>query len=325
MSATCRLYRSGVLETAEVDFAEISEILKEPDTLVWLDITGPTEERIELLGEEFGFHELALEDSVQRHERPKIEQYEHYYFVVAYGVAAEGEHLVEHEMAMFVGHNYLVTVRKDPPFNLDPVVKRWEAHSELAAEGGGYLLYILLDEIVDGYFDALDVYEDRSEEVEESVFGERTDRAERQVQEGIFQLKKELLRFRRAVAPLREVLDVMQRRGVDIVTAALEPYYRDVYDHVLRATDFVDNLRDLLSSALEAHLSVVSNRLNEVMKELTSWAAIVLVPTLIAGIYGMNFRHMPELSWTLGYPFALGLMLVSAMLLYRMFKKRNWL
>jgi magnesium transporter len=141
----------------------------------------------------------------------------------------------------------------------------------------------------------------------------------------IFELKKQLLKFRRVVAPLREVLDVMQRRTIDVVTEPLEPYYRDVYDHVLRASDFVDSLRDILSSALEAHLAVVSNRLNEVMKNLTSWGAIILVPTLIAGIYGMNFRHMPELSWWVGYPLALGLMLASGLALHRMFKRRGWL
>src|SRR5439155_12631647 len=144
-------------------------------------------------------------------------------------------------------------------------------------------------------------------------------------QNQIFRLKKDLLVFRRTVAPLRDVLDVMQRRTIDVVTGALEPYYRDVYDHVLRATDYVDNIRDLLSSALEAYLSVVSNRLNEVMKVLTSWAAIILVPTLIAGIYGMNFVHMPELRWRYGYVFALVLMLGSGLLLYRMFKRRGWL
>jgi magnesium transporter len=145
------------------------------------------------------------------------------------------------------------------------------------------------------------------------------------VQNEIFRLKKDLLKFRRGVAPLREVLDVLQRRTVDVVTERLEPYYRDVYDHVLRVTDFVDSLRDLLSSALEASLAVVSNRLNEVMKKLTSWAAIILVPTLIAGIYGMNFDHMPELNWVIGYPLALAFMALSAAVLWRMFRRRGWL
>jgi magnesium transporter len=322
MGITCRLYVDGRLETEAFDPERIDQVLQRPESLVWLDIEDPTEEKLAVLAKEFGFHELAIEDSLHPHQRPKIEQFDTYFFLIAYGMTIAGGRLAKHELAVFVGRNYLVTVRKEPALDLDPVVKRWEANSELTAEGGGYLLYVLLDEIVDGYFTALDHYEDRTEEVEDSVFGES---AEREVQSEIFELKKDLMWFRRVIAPLREVLDVMQRRTVDVVTPALEPYYRDVYDHVLRATDFVDSLRDILSSVLEASLAVISNRLNEVMKSLTSWAAIILVPTLIAGIYGMNFQHMPELNWLFGYPFALALMLVSGVVLYRAFKRRGWL
>ncbi len=322
MSIACRLYVDGRLQEAEFDPVKIDEVLKRPDSLVWLDIEDPTEEKLAVLAEEFGFHELAIEDSLHPHQRPKIEQYGTYFFLVAYGVTIESGGLAKHELAAFVGRNYLVTVRKPPAYDLAPVVKRWEANSELTAEGGGYLLYVLMDEIVDGYFTALDHYEDRTEEVEDTVFGEG---GHGQVQSEIFGLKKDLVHFRRMVSPLRDVLDVMQRRTVDVVTPSLEPYYRDVYDHVLRATDFVDSLRDILSSALEASLAVISNRLNEVMKSLTSWGAIILVPTLIAGIYGMNFRHMPELEWYYGYPFALGLMVVSGLVLYRVFRHRGWL
>lgn len=322
MSIACRLYSEGRLQEEKFDPSRIDEVLKRHGSMVWLDIEDPTEENLAMLAEEFGFHELAIEDSLHPHQRPKIEQYETHFFLVAYGITVEGDGLVEHEMTAFVGRNYLVTVRKPPALDLGAVVKRWEAHEDLAAEGGGYLLYVLLDEIVDGYFEVLDYYEDRSEEIEDQVFGGA---AHVQVQNEIFGLKKDLIRFRRTISPLRAVLDVMQRRTVDVVTVPLEPYYRDVYDHVLRATDFVDGLRDILSSALEASLAVISNRLNEVMKNLSSWAAIILVPTLIAGIYGMNFVHMPELNWLFGYPFALGLMLISGLTLYRVFKRRGWL
>src|SRR2546425_399367 len=327
MPMPSRLYRDGRLERTEFDEAQVGELLKERGALLWLDIEGPTEEDMGMLGRAFGFHELALEDCLHPHQRPKIEQYGSYYFLVAYAVTADRIDLQGHELAAFVGHDYLVTVRKDPPYDLAEVIKRSEAHSELCKEGGAYLLYLLLDEIVDGYFAALDQLEDASEEVEDAVFREQEPPAEEEMgrQGQIFQLKKELLKFRRVVAPLREVLDVMQRQTIDVVTAPLEPYYRDVYDHVLRAADFVDSLRDILSSALEAHLAVVSNRLNEIMKVLTSWGAIILVPTVIAGIYGMNFRQMPELKWFFGYPFALGLMVLSGLILYRAFKRRGWL
>ena len=322
MTVTNRLYCDGRLEEHDFDPERVSEELQKPGAMVWLDIDDPTEESIAMLGREFGFHELALEDCLHPHQRPKIEQYGSYFFLVSYGVTVEGEDLVPHEMAMFVGRNYLVTVRKRPAFDLKGVLARWDAHTDLAEEGGGYLLYILLDEVVDGYFDAVDAYQERIEALEDEVFGAdpSTDTHER-----IFQFRKELSQFRRSMAPLRDVLDVMQRRTIDVVTVGLEPYFRDVYDHVLRATDFVDGLRDILASALEANLTVVSNRLNEVMKELTAWAAIILLPTLIAGIYGMNFRHMPELSWLLGYPLAVGLMLLSAGVLYVIFKRRDWL
>ena len=327
MTFTCRLYRDGHLREGEFDPSAISDFLAEPDVLLWVDLEHPTEQEAAMLGQEFGFHELALEDCLQPHQRPKIEQYGSYYFLVAYAVAFADDDVVEREMDAFVGRNYLVTVRKEPAFDLTEVIKRVEVHGDLCKEGGAYLLYLLLDEIVDGYFDALAGLEDVSEEVEDLVFREQDAPGIGEVgrQGRIFQLKKQLLQFRRVASPLRDVLDVMQRRTIDVVTVPLEAYYRDVYDHVLRATDYLDNLRDILSSALEAHLAVVSNRLNEIMKSLTSWGAIILVPTLIAGIYGMNFHHMPELNWLLGYPFALALMAVSAMLLHRVFKRRGWL
>jgi magnesium transporter len=322
VTVTTRLYCGGRLEEVDFDPDRIDRELEQPDALVWLDLDEPTPDKIAMLGREFGFHPLALEDCLHEHQRPKIEQYEGYYFLVAYGIDVAGTELAPHEMAVFVGHRFLVTVRKPPAFDLAEVLKRWDAHAEQVGEGGGYLLYILLDEIVDGYFDALDVLEDRTEEVEDVVLaGEATPRS----QSDIFQLRKQLIQFRRGMAPLREVLDVLQRRTADVVTPGLEPYYRDVYDHVLRATDFLDSLRDILSSALEANLSIISNRLNEVMKKLTAWAAIILVPALIAGIYGMNFRHMPELRWRWGYPYALGLMAAICAGLWWMFKRRDWL
>jgi magnesium transporter len=322
MSVTARLYSRGRLRDPHFDPVGVDEAIRDAANVVWVDVADPSDADIDLLGSEFGFHPLALEDCVHPHQRPKIEQYETYFFLVAYGATLDGNELVEHEVAIFVGSNYLVTVRKSPAFDLSGAIKRWDAHEGLSVEGGGYFLYILLDEIVDGYFGVLDGYEDRVEDIEDQVFGEVV---EEETQTEIFRLKKDLLHFRRRAAPLREVLDVMQRRLVPVVTEGLEPYYRDVYDHVLRATDFVDALRDLLSSALDAFLAVVSNRLNGVMKQLTAWAGIILVPTLIAGIYGMNFEHIPELDWLLGYPFALALMAASALALFVTFKRRGWL
>lgn len=321
MSISARLYRDGRCVDSNLDPDRVDEVLPEAGVLVWLDVAEPTEQDMAKLAEEFGFHELALEDCMHSHQRPKIEQYEGYYFIIFYGAQTGDAGLVEQETAVFVGSNYLVTVRKAPMLDTNMVVERWDARPELTKEGGGYLLYILLDSIVDQYFTVLDAYEDRTEDLEERLI-EGADAANAQE---IFALKKQLVRFRRSIAPLRDVLDVMTRGTSTIVTRPLEPYYRDVYDHILRVTDYVDSLRDLLATALEAHLSLVSNRLNLVMKSLTSWGAIILVPTLIAGIYGMNFQHMPELGWRYGYPYALGLMLASSFTLYKVFKRRGWL
>jgi magnesium transporter len=320
---TCRLYRNGQREQLDLEPSQISDVLGTDDATVWLDMDEPTPEKLEVLKEEFGFHELALEDSLHPHQRSKVDEYDTHYFLIVYALTPQaGSGHILHEVAVFVGPQYLVTIRKDPAYELTNVAKRWEAHSELVKEGGGYLLYILLDEIVDGYFTLLDEYEDQTEIVEDQVLAEQVDP---QTRGTIFELKKHLLLFRRGAGPLREGLDALQRRTLPVVTPTLEPYYRDVYDHVLRATDFADNLRDILTSALDVHLSAVGNRLNEVMKVLTSWAAIILVPTLIAGIYGMNFVHMPELRWRYGYLYSLTLMGASALALYRAFKRKKWL
>jgi magnesium transporter len=320
---TCRLYEEGKQRSHDLDVADVSTVIGREGTLVWLDVSEPTAESLQPLADEFGFHPLAIEDCLQPHQRPKIETYESYYFLVAYGYSlTDDARPVPHELCVFVGKNYMVTVRKTPLLDIAPVEKLWETHSDLIGEGGAYPLYILLDSLVDGYFDLLDQFEDQTEVIEEAVLADTVDPATRSQ---IFSLKKALLKFRRGASPLREVLDMMTRGDVDIITQRLLPYYRDVYDHVLRATDFADNLRDILSSALDVHLSAVGNRLNEVMKVLTSWAGIILVPTLIAGIYGMNFVHMPELEWRFGYLYSLLLMGGSAGMLWLYFHRRGWL
>jgi magnesium transporter len=318
---TCRLYRSGTLAKDGFDPARVSDHLEEPDSLVWLDLEDPTDEELSMIEEEFGLHPLAVEDARHRGQRPKVDVYEKYFFLVMHGVQLKAGELSDQEVHAFVGTNYLVTLRYAPVFDLKPVLHRWEKQQELTKEGGGFLLYALLDEIVDGYFNIVERLEDDSEEIEEQVFSEKVPS---DIQERIFLLKKQVIEFRRLVMPLREVLDLIQEEP-HVVTSALSAYYRDVADHVIRTLDFIENVRDLLSTALQAHASQVGNRLNVVMKQLTSWAGIILVPTLIAGIYGMNFGHMPELNWLLGYPFALGLMAVSAGVLYTVFKRREWL
>ncbi|HVM11855.1 MAG TPA: magnesium/cobalt transporter CorA [Actinomycetota bacterium] len=318
---TCRLYRDGRLAEEGSDPRLVSDRLAEPEGLIWLDAADPTDEELRLIEEEFGLHPLAVEDARHRNQRPKLESYEAYDFLVAHEVTFDGVEVANAELHAFVAPRFLVTLRFPPVGDLRRALAWANRHPDLVREGGGALLYALLDRVVDGYFLVVDAFEDRTDEVESEVFAEDTND---DVQRDIFRLKKQVIEFRRLAAPLREVLNLVQATPA-IVTPPLTAYYRDVADHLIRTLEFVDNVRELLGTALDAHLSQVSNRLNEVMKAVTSWGAIILVPTLIAGIYGMNFRHMPELSWLLGYPAALGLMALSAGALFVAFKRRGWL
>ena len=321
MAVTCRLYRDGRFVEDGFDPARVSDFLKEPGSLVWVDLEDPTDAELAMLEEEFEFHPTAIEDAQHRDQRPKVEVYEGYFFLVLHALALRDGEIEDREIHVFVGEGYLVTLRYAPAFDLAHVRRRWEQDRELGGEGGGFLLHALIDEVVDGYFEVIDQFELMSEDVEDEVFA---DRPTGPVQQRIFELKKELTEFRRRVMPLREVLDLLEENP-DVVTPKLRPYYRDVADHVIRSLEQVDNLREILSAALDAHLSQVSTQLNVVMKQVTSWAAIILAPTLIAGIYGMNFRNMPELDWRFGYPFALGLMFLAGFALYRIFRRRDWL
>ena len=317
----CRVYRDGKLEEEGFDPELISDYLDEGSAVVWLDLVDPSPQELALLQEEFGLHELAIEDVLHRRQRPKIEGYGDHFFLVAHGFSRQDDELVDHEVHAFVAPSYLITIRFSPSFDLAPILLRWDQRPSLAAEGGGGLLYAILDEIVDRYFDIADGFEDVSDEIGDTIF---SDEADDDVRERIFDLKKQVIDFRKRAAPLREALSLLQS-DERIVTQPLQNYYRDVTDHLIRVREGVDSTRELLTVALEAHLGQVSNKLNVVMKKLTGWASIVLVPTLIAGIYGMNFRHMPELNWLFGYPFALALMAVSGGALYMAFRRRGWL
>jgi magnesium transporter len=319
---TCRLYREGVLKEKAFDPARVSEFIEESGARVWLDIADPSDADLSMIAEEFSLHPLAVEDTRHRNQRPKVEVYDRYFFLVLHAVSLdEKDELTDSEIHAFAGHRFLLTLRYPPVFDLTEVLQRWDRQPELTHHGGGFLLYALLDEVVDGYFEVIERMEDLADDIEDRVFAPEPDDT---IQEDIFRMKRKVVEFRRLVIPLREVLDLVQEQP-GFVTGELGPYYRDVADHVIRTLEFADNLRDLMTSALEAQLSQVSNRLNIVMKQLTSWAAIILIPTLIAGIYGMNFLHMPELHWRYGYLYALGLMALSMLLLYRAFKKRDWL
>lgn len=322
MGATCLLYRNGEVAEAEVDPARVSDLLEEKDTLVWLDLEDPTEADLRMLQEEFAVHPLAIEDTINRNQRPKLEAYQNHFFLVLHAFRWHEDKLVDSEIHVFVGKGFLVTLRYSPLFDPAPVRRRWEKQSDLNQEGGGALLYALVDEVIDDCFEVVEELEDRSEELEEQVF-EVAPPAD--IQERIFRLKKGVLRFRRRIVPMRDVLDLVGEE-TGLVTERLRPYYRDVADHVIRVMEFSENIRELLTTALEAHMSQISHRLNQVMKQVTSWAAIILVPTMIAGIYGMNFvEPFPDFGTSWGFWFAVAAMVVSGAWLWWIFRKRDWI
>jgi magnesium transporter len=315
---TAHCYPDGT--TKEVDPLDVSEAISHPEQLVWVDVAAPGEDDLALIQEEFSLHPLAMEDVRERHQRPKLEHYPSHAFLVAY--TAERQ-----EVDIFIGPTWLITVREDDvpgaPSFIDGTRKRFErTRAEHATVG--FLLYVVLDELVDGYFSRNDEVEDELEDLENRVFSEGPV-DERDIQQELFEVRRRLLLYRRLAVPTRDVLAALLRREVEWIDENAVTHLQDVFDHVLRAIDMVDSHRELMGNVVDAHLAIISNRMNSVMKRMTSWGAILLGSTLVTGIYGMNFEHMPELGWILGFWWALGLMAFITIAGYLWFKARDWL
>jgi magnesium transporter len=323
---TVHPYRNGLPSDEPAEPSRVSDLIAIDGVFLWLDVTDPTDEDLALLQREFSLHPLTVEDVRHRHQRPKVELFKDYAFVVLRALdPSDPEDPGESEMHAFVGPRFLVTLRYTPVFDMTNVVRRWERQPELLALGGGFAAYVLMDEVVDDFLTLVEGLEDRADDLEDRIFEDPDQPAQNlELQESLFKLKRLCIQLRRFAMPLRQGIDLIQEEP-DLVPAPLNPYYRDVMDHVIRTVELVDNIRDLLTSMLDVRIAQVANHLNEVMKKLTAWAGIILVPTFIAGLYGMNFRNMPELSWRFGYPMAIGVMAGAALILYRMFKKRGWL
>jgi magnesium transporter len=266
-----------------------------------------------------------VEDALSQGQRPKLDHYDDHVFISLYDVDLERDsgQLDAVELSVFAAPRYLITVRRNSRFDIHQVVKRWDDNADLAKYGVGYLLWGLLDVVVDGHFETVQELDDEIEKLEDLLFDDRPRAPE--VQRRSFELRKSLVLLRRVVLPTREVVNSLIRRETNLVDPTLMPYLQDVYDHVLRATDWTDSLRDLVSTILETNLTIQSNRMNEIMKAVTSWAAIAAVPTVITGYYGMNVRIFPAAQSFTGGLVALGLMVVGVAVLYRMFKARDWL
>jgi magnesium transporter len=290
--------------------------------VLWVDVKDPTSQDFADLAREFCLHPLAIEDCQHRHQRPKVDEYLGYYFIVLYEAELSADNRLElRELEIFLGKNYLITVHSEPIRSIAVADRLWREWTDLADRGAGLLAYLLIDAIVDDYLPLLDTFSDRLDDLEDQIFEDLKPEA---LQE-IFVIKKQLLFLRRAVTPLRDVFNTLLRREQPIFSRETAIYFQDVYDHLIRVADTIDVLRDLLGSTMDAYLSISGNRMNMVMKRLTAISTLLMSVTLVAGIYGMNFTYMPELSARYGYVWALASMLLIALVLYFYFKRIKWL
>ena len=322
MLNTLVLDRESRTFTRVNDPDQISSLCEIKPNIIWVDVADPTSQDFDELAKEFNFHALSIEDCRNEHQRPKVEEYQGYYFIVLYEAElVEGRHLELRELNIFLGKNYLVTVHSQPVRAIQTAERLWRGWTDLAERGTGLLAYLLIDPIVDDYMSLLDTLSDRIDDLEDQIFEDFQSEA---IQE-IFRIKKQLLFLRRSVTPLRDVFNTLLRREQPIFSRETHIYFQDVFDHLIRVADTIDTLRDMLGSTMDAYLSVSGNRMNMVMKRLTSISTILMSVTLVAGIYGMNFEHMPELGWKFGYIGALILMLVIGLALYYYFRAIKWL
>ena len=285
----------------------------------WTDVMDPTTEELETLDQRYGLGDRTFDKARRRAARPTMQRFADHAYVVAFSGSLA-------EIDMYVGDHWFITIRRhdEEGREWDPTATIERLHRIAPEADAGMMLALVIENLVDGYFDSTDALEDQLESIEDRIFGERL-QTERRVQADLFNVRRQLLELRRAVVPLREVLSAQLRKEVQWVDGEALIVLRDSFDKLLRAVDIVDELRELVGNAVDAHLAVMSNQMNLVMKQLTAWGSIVFGATLIAGIYGMNFSHMPELRWYFGYPMALGMMVVLSFVLYRVFKRRDWL
>ena len=319
-----RCYRDGVLTDEGFPLADVSEHLADPSALVWVDLCAPDSSDLRLVADELGLHELAVEDATRGRQRPKLDRYDGHDFLSAYSVRLDvvtGE-LQTAEISAFITRTALVTVRRDESFPIDKLVARWDDSLDLTRYGVGALLHGLLDFVVDGHFETVESLDDQIEQLEDLLFDDRP--RDRDVQRRSFELRKSLVKLRRVVLPMRELVNTLMRRDLGLVTDELMPYYQDVYDHVLRATEWTESLRDLVNTILETNLTIQGNRLNIITKKVTSWAAIIAVPTAITGFYGQNVPY-PGFAHASGFLTSTILIVVLSAALYLAFKRNDWL
>ncbi|MBE8473063.1 magnesium/cobalt transporter CorA [Streptomyces justiciae] len=327
----CVSYRDGARVPGGGDLVDtVERVRKHGDGFVWLGLHEPTDQEFAGIAELFELHPLAVEDAIEAHQRPKLERYDETLFAVFKTVCyveheeltATSEVVNTGEIMVFVGEDFVITVRHGMHGSLGPLREELEADALQLAKGPAAVLHAIADHVVDDYLNVTDAVQADIDQVETDVFsqdGARTDPGR------IYQLKRELLELKRAVVPLARPIEELSTRPIRVVSSEIQAYFRDVSDHLLRAKEQIAAFDELLNSILQAHLAQVTVAQNEDMRKITAWAAIVAVPTMVCGVYGMNFEHMPELHWTFGYPMVLGVISVACLVLYRGFRRNGWL
>lgn len=322
MLISCAAYQEGS-KLGDISIGQIPEYLQRPHCFIWVALHDPAAEELGELQNAFDLHPLAVEDALVGHQRPKIEEYGNSLFAVLYLPEAAGEDYRVGELAIFAGSNYVVSVRNRAERGFADVRARCEREPKLLRQGPGYVLYALMDAVVDRYFPILDNLDDELESIEQRIFAPQG--APRDNVEALYALKQRLMVMKHAVAPLLEGVSNLSGARVPALCAKITEYFRDIYDHLQRLNQTADSIRDTIATAISVNLSMVTLQENATMKQLAAYAALLAIPTMIAGIYGMNFEHMPELKWRYGYELSLLAMGAIDVLLYFRFKKAKWL
>jgi magnesium transporter len=322
MLVNCVAYEGG-RKLADIDKHEISNYLARPGSFVWVALRDPTPDELAEMQEEFGLHPLAVEDARVGHQRPKIEEYGDSLFVVLHTIEVEGDELKIGEVNVFVARNYVLSVRNRTERGFQDVRARAEREPELLKNGSGYVLYALMDAIVDRYFPVLDAVEMELEKLEERLFSPGA--SPRENIESLYYVKQKLTTMKHATAPLQENAGKLYGGRVPGVCHGLGEYFRDVYDHLVRINQSIDAARETVHTAIQVALAMIATGQGEITRRLAAYAALVAVPTMIAGVYGMNFEHMPELKWQFGYPLSITVMVGLDLFLFWRFRKAGWI
>ena len=321
MLVSCVAYENGK-KLGDIEKKDISQYVRRPECLVWVAMFEPSPDELSEMQQEFDLHALAVEDAHHGHQRPKIEEYGDSLFAVLHTVEVEEGEIVIGEVNVFVGPNYLLSVRSRTRHGFATVRTRCEREPHLLRQGSGFVFYALMDAVVDRYFPVLDELEDELEAVEDRIFSGQSTRSNI---ESLYELKQKLMTLKHAAGPLLDATGKLHGGRVPQVCAGTQDYYRDVYDHLIRINQSIDSLREMVTTAISVNLSLITLQENETTRRIAAYAALVAVPTMIAGVYGMNFKNMPELSWEFGYPVALAVMTVLDSVLFYRLRKAGWL